>query len=96
MVDEMVVANAKVLNPDEARLNVTFSGCNGDLPDPVNFNATDDEVKRWATEAVRNGNIPGINADPTADFSDFVVDRFNARDDVPFNRISLRPKTPFG
>jgi len=79
----------------DARLNVTSGGQNGDYPDPVSFDATDGDVKQIATEAVRTGYIPGIDADPRADFRDFVVDRFPARGDLP-NRLILRPKTPFG
>ena len=79
----------------DARLNVTHAGANGDLPDMVNSDATDEQIKIWATEAVRAG-IPGIPADPNADFGDFVVDRFAATADVPYARLLLRPKTPFG
>jgi hypothetical protein len=68
---------------------------NGDLPDPVNFDATDADIKTWATEAVRNGDVPGIDADPNVDFTDFVVDRFVAKDDKG-NRLFLRPKAAFG
>ena len=84
------------IQPYEARLNVTFAGQNGDLPDPVAFDAPDADVKRWVTESVRNGGVPGIQANATADFTDFVVDRFPATDDAPFNRMMVRPKTPFG
>lgn len=83
------------LNENEARLNVTHAGGNGDLVDPVHFDATDGDIRQWATEAVRAGNIPGIPADARADFTDFVIDRFPARDELP-NRLILRPKTPFG
>ena len=80
----------------EARVNVTYSGQNGDLPDAVSFDATDDVVRGWITEAVQGGSVPGIPADPNADFSDFVVDRFSANQDRDYNLIQLRPKTPFG
>ena len=80
---------------DQARVNITHGGNNGDLPDPVSFDATDADVKAWVTEAVRGGGIPGIPANPNANFADFVVDRFAATGDLP-NRISVRPKTPFG
>jgi hypothetical protein len=80
----------------EARVNVTFSGSNGDLPDLVMFQATDADIKAWVTEAVRTGGVPGIAAAPNADFSDFVVDRFAATDARPWNLLQLRPKTPFG
>lgn len=79
----------------EARLNITISGMNGDLADPVPFDATDAEIRQWATEAVRGGSVPGITAVADADFTDFVVDRFSSKDDLP-NRLTLRPKTPFG
>jgi len=79
----------------DALLNITVNGQNGDLRDPVSFDATDADVKAWATETVRNGGVPGINADPNVDFHDFVVDRFAAKDDLPA-RLMLRPKTPFG
>jgi hypothetical protein len=79
-----------------AKLTITYNGQQGDLPDPVSYDMTDGDLKQVATESVRNGDIPGIDVDANANFTDFVVDRFPARDDVPFNRLSLRPKTPFG
>jgi hypothetical protein len=80
----------------EARVNVTYGGQNGDLPDPVSYDATDGDVKGWVTEAVRAGGIPGIPATADADFRDFVVDRFPTNETRPYNLIQLRPKTPFG
>lgn len=76
-------------------LNVTWKGQNGDFTDPVMFDASDADVKRWAAEAIQTGGIPGIDADQSADLTDFVVDRFAAKDGLPA-RLSLRPKTPFG
>jgi hypothetical protein len=86
----------------EARVNITWARQNGDLPDPVSWDAADGDIKQWATEAVRAGTIPGIAADPNADFRDFIVERYTAKADVPDhdaaanNRFQLRPKTPFG
>jgi hypothetical protein len=80
----------------EARVNITWAGQNGDLPDPVAYDATDADVRRWVTEAVRHGDVPGIAADPRANFRDFVVDRFPATENRPYNLIQIRPKTPFG
>ena len=80
----------------EARVNITWRGQNGDLPDPVSFDANDGDVLQWVTEAVRAGDIPGIHADRNAVFHDFVVDRFNANEARPYNLIQVRPKTPFG
>ncbi len=82
--------------PDEARVNVTVAGSNGDLPDPVSFDATDGDIKAWVTEAVRTGNVPGIPANPDVSFVDFVVDRFSASEARPYNLLQVRPKTPFG
>ena len=79
----------------DALLNITFAGENGDLKETVDFDATDDQIRIWATEAVRAGGIPGISAHPDVDFTSFVVDRFSAKDDLPC-RVVLRPKTPFG
>ena len=84
------------LRPGEARLNITWSGQNGDLPDPVAYDATPAQLRAWAEEAIRGGSIPGIRADRGADLSHFVVDRFPATDAIPYGRVMLRPKTPFG
>ena len=84
-----------MIGPDQARVNITWKGQNAELPDPVAFDASDADVKQWVTEAVRAG-IPGITADAAADFGDFVVDRFAGNDTTPYNRLMIRPKTPFG
>jgi hypothetical protein len=82
------------MEPD-ARLNVTINGQNGDFPDPVDYESTDEAVRQIAVEAIRTGYIPGIAADEDADLTDFVVDRFPATDELPA-RLMVRPKTPFG
>jgi len=79
-----------------ARLNVTWSGQNGDLPDPVPYDATDGDLKQMAAEAVTNGYIPGIGADAAVNLTDFIVDRYAATADIPYSRVFIRPKTPFG
>lgn len=79
-----------------ARLNITWNGSNGDLPDPVPYDATDMELKRMASESIATGYIPGIQADDQVNLNDFVVDRFGATAEIPFPRIFIRPKTPFG
>ncbi len=89
-----------------ARLNITWKGQNADLTDPISIDLDDAAVRAQATEAV-NGGLPGIDADPNADFTDFIVDRFPATADVAETafapaipglpaRVMLRPKTPFG
>ncbi|GAG09140.1 unnamed protein product, partial [marine sediment metagenome] len=48
------------MDETQARFNITYGGENGDLADPVFFDAADGDVKEWATEAVRNGSVAGI------------------------------------
>jgi hypothetical protein len=84
------------MNAWEARVNITWAGQNGELPDPAAFDASDAEVRAWAAEAIRTGAVAGITADPRVNLADFVVDRFPASADIPMNRLFIRPKTPFG
>ncbi|MEL6180390.1 MAG: hypothetical protein AAFS10_15635 [Myxococcota bacterium] len=80
----------------EAHVNITFSGQNGDMQDPVPFDATDHQIKAWVLEAVKSGSVAGIAQHRTASLGDCVVDRFPATTQVPYNRIFVRPRTPFG
>ncbi len=85
------------MNADiNARVNITWAGQNGDLPDPVAYTATNGDILQWVTEAVRAGDVPGIAGDRRATFHDFVVDRYPASGVRPYNLIQVRPKTPFG
>ena len=81
----------------DAMLNVTWNGQNGELPDSVDYDSTDEELIRLAAEAVTTGSIPGIEATPDVDLQDFVVDRYmaNEAEGLPA-RVFIRPKTPFG
>lgn len=88
-MDQLMVAN-------EARVNITWRGQNGDMPQPVYFDSTDNDIRQWVTEAVRHGGVPGIAESLHADFRDFVIDRFAANGTRPYNLIQVRPKTPFG
>lgn len=83
---------------DQARLNITFDGQNGDLPAPVLYESSLAEIQAWATEAVLNGGVPGIEVrdGQGVDFQNYVVDRFPAAPDRPDNLLMLRPKTPYG
>jgi hypothetical protein len=85
-----------VIQDGMARLTITYGGQQGDLPDPIGYDSTDADIKQMATESIRTGYVPGIDRVEGIDLSDFVVDRFPAREDVPYCRISVRPKTPFG
>lgn len=95
MNDIQLPAVVPDVRADEALLNITFNRQNGFLPDPVPFDMSDDELKFAATEVVHAG-IPGIAAAPEADFGDYVIDRFPATEDRPYNLLMMRPKTPFG
>ena len=78
-----------------ARVNITFAGENGDLPDPVAYDLADAAVRRIASESLLGGSIPGIARVETPDLGDFVVDRFPATAELPA-RLFVRPKVPFG
>ena len=96
VVPEGEALAAPLFGPGQARLNITWARQNGELPDPILYESADGDVKAMAAEAIRNGDIPGIAADPTVDFTDFMVDRFRATDEVPRDRVFLRAKTAFG
>lgn len=84
---------------NEAIVNITWAGNNGDLRDPVSFDATDAEIRTWVAESIRTGSVTNIVADVNAtveDFSDFIVDRFVSSEETPYNRIFLRPKATYG
>jgi hypothetical protein len=87
---------SNLLRADQARLNNTWAGDNGDLPDAVGWDLDDEQIRQIALESIRSGSVPGIAADRDANLTDFVVDRFGASDDVPYHRLFVRPKTPFG
>lgn len=80
----------------EARVNITWRGQNGDLRDPVSYDATDADILAWVAEAVRSGSVAGVNTDRFVDLREHVVDRFPSTAQTPHNRIFVRPKTPFG
>ena len=92
----MVEAMVPAVPENMAKLTITYNGFQGDLPDPVSYDSLDSDLKQMATESIRQGYVPGIDAVQDVNLTDFVVDRFPARQDVPFARISIRPKTPFG
>ena len=94
-MDEVLMVPAVNLPANAARLNVTYNGTNGFLPDPVPYDATDGDLKQMAVEAMANGDIPGIEA-VQANLADFVVDRFGPTDEITYARLFIRPKTPLG
>ena len=88
--------NQRQIGAHEARLNITWNGQNGDLPQSVPFDAADREIKSWVLEALRSDSVPGVTRSGTVNLDDFVVDRFPATSEMPYNRLFVRPKTPFG
>lgn len=78
-----------------AQVNITYNGQNGDMEDPVSFESSPADVLAMAQETLRAGGVRGIDADPTADLTDFIVKPYVAHDGLP-NRFVLRPPTPFG
>lgn len=89
-------AMVHVLREDQARVNITYGGQNGDLPDPVHFESSDADIKTMLSEAMIAGSVPGIAPQGDINLRDFVVDRFGPTEQRPYNLIQLRPKTPFG
>jgi hypothetical protein len=83
---------------NEARVNVTYSNVNGDLPDPMLFDTADAAVRTMMEEAIRTGGVPGIAADANVDLSGYIVERLpkDLEKDRPVNILLLRPKTEFG
>ncbi len=82
--------------PGEARVNVTWRGQNGDLLDPVPYDASAENIRRWVAEAIGTGSVQGVQANGHVNLRDFVVDRFPPTAQIPYARIFIRPKTPFG
>jgi len=85
-----------MIEAHEARVNITWAGQNGDLPDPVRYDAGDGDVRGWVAEAIRGGSVPGIPADAGIDLTNHIVEKYPANDARPYNLIQVRPKTAFG
>lgn len=96
MDDEINYLPVPAVPAGMARLNITYMRQNGDLPQPVSFDLTNEQVCQIAQEAVRAGDVPGIARDVNASFADFVADPVTPSEAYPYNRFLLRPKTPFG
>lgn len=78
-----------------AKVNVTWMRQNGYLNDLVLFDSSDESIRQMVKEAVASGSVDGIQKDENADFTDFVIERFEPSGDNPA-RIVVRSKTPFG
>lgn len=98
-MDEIIMVPAlPALQDYEAQVNVTWDNQNGDLPGAIAYDSSDDQIKRMVAEAIRNGNIPGIQAADNVNFEGYMVDRFpiNPAQGRLVNRLMVRPKTAFG
>jgi hypothetical protein len=78
-----------------ARVEVTWRGYHAELPDGVAEDADDAAVRRIVTEAIRAG-FAGMPADPGAELTKFVVDRYAPSETRPFPLLLIRPAVPFG
>jgi hypothetical protein len=91
-----------MIEPHEALVNVTYrDGINFDLPDPVQYAATEGEIKGMVAEAIRTGSVANVAADPNVDLANFRMERVD-KPTLPgpnqreHNMILLRPKTAYG
>ena len=77
-----------------AIINVTYDGISVDLPDPVSYLMTDEDIISVARETLSQ-DFPGWTAPEEVDMSGYVVDRYPATENhTAF--VILRPKTGFG
>ena len=81
-----------VVREPNARLNVTINGQNGDLPDPVSFDATEGDIRQVAAEAIQTGYIPGIDADPNVDLTDPNLGAADIGDDTAERVHRIQPR----
>ena len=81
---------------NEAMVVVTYDGMSGDLRDPVPYDATDTQILGWVRESLQGGSVEGIPAQNEPNLQDYVVQRVASSETVQFNRLMVRPKTPFG
>lgn len=86
----------RVIPETHAVVNVTFGGQNGELVDPVAYDSSDEQIKRFVAEVLATGEVRGITATAEANLNDFKVDRYPPTEARRHNLIMVRPKTPFG
>jgi hypothetical protein len=95
-MDQIQVVDQTVpVGEHEAALNITFMSQNGSLIDPVSWDARDEDLFAWAAEAIRNGNVRGIDQRAAVDFDGYLVERIAEKDGLP-RRLMIRPKMTFG
>lgn len=92
-MDDLNAADG-ILGDQMAQLIIALDGELGECPDLIPYDAPEADIKRWATEAVAGGTIPGIDPQDV-DFTNFTVQRLPAKDGLP-DRVMIRPKTEVG
>lgn len=84
------------VGPTEAKVNLTWSGQNYDLSDPVPYDVPEATLKAALSEIIRSGG-DGIPADQdVAMLANYVVMRHEPTATRPSRLITVRPKTEFG
>ena len=93
---EIAVVRGGFVNPNEARVNLTWGGQNYDLSDPVLYDIPEVTLKGVLAEIIRSGG-DGITADQdVGPMADYVVTRHEPTAARPHRLITVRPKTAFG
>lgn len=74
-------------------INITYQGQSGNYLVDMDPGVDDNAIKNICEEAVRTGEVPGIDPSiPRGAFRNFVIDRFQGNQ----VRFVVRPKVPFG
>jgi len=94
MANELKAADDILGNEKMAVLIIALDGELGESPDLIPYDAPEDDIRTWATEAIFGGTIPGIEAQEV-DLTNFKVRRLPAKDGLP-DRVMVRPKTEVG
>ncbi len=79
-----------------ATLNITYDGMSADYDMEIDYEISDEDIRRIAVEVVRSGGVRGLHITNLADnaFAHYVVDKMESTEGE--RRIYLRPKVPFG
>lgn len=83
-----------VLQEKMVPLIIALDGELGECPDLIPYDAPEQDILRWATEAIAAGTVPGITAQET-DLAGYKVRRLPAANGLG-DRVMVRPKTEVG
>jgi hypothetical protein len=94
--NEIMPVRGGFVNPNEAKVNLTWANQNYDLSNPVLFDMPEEDLKGMLAEIIRAGG-DGIPADADiGPMAHFVVSRHEPTETRPHRMIMVRPKTSFG